>query len=245
MSHSHIQGYRPDIDGLRAFAVLAVVTFHAFPATVRGGFLGVDVFFAISGYLICGILLRELEAGSFSFLQFYSRRVRRIFPALLLVLAALLPLGWHMLLPDEYAALGKHILGGATFSSNLLLWSEAGYFDAAAKAKPLLHLWSLGIEEQFYIFFPLLLWACAKRHFRLITIILFLTLLSFLDNIYLHTIIARRIFIHLWPGYGSCWQGRACARLCARNPRNAFFCGRTNSAPACSIVLPGPMMDAV
>lgn len=212
MSHPHIQGYRPDIDGLRAFAVLAVVTFHAFPATVRGGFLGVDVFFAISGYLICGILLRELEAGSFSFLQFYSRRVRRIFPALLLVLAALLPLGWHMLLPDEYAALGKHILGGATFSSNLLLWSEAGYFDAAAKAKPLLHLWSLGIEEQFYIFFPLLLWACAKRHFRLITIILFLTLLSFLDNIYLHTIDRTADF---YSPLARVWELLAGAGLCA------------------------------
>ena len=178
--------YRPDIDGLRAFAVLSVLTFHAFPSTLKGGFIGVDVFFVISGYLICGILLRDLEAGTFSFADFYARRVRRIFPALIVVLAAVLGFGWFALLPDEYEALGKHVFGGSLFASNIVLWKEAGYFDVAAKVKPLLHLWSLGIEEQYYIVFPFILWCCAKKYVRAAFIVGTLCLLSFLDNIYLH-----------------------------------------------------------
>ncbi|MDR0466082.1 MAG: acyltransferase, partial [Deltaproteobacteria bacterium] len=176
--------YRPDIDGLRAFAVLAVVGFHAFPATLKGGFIGVDVFFVISGYLISGILLNDLQQGTFSLWNFYSRRIRRIFPALLVVLAAVLIFGWFALFPDEYLALGMHVFGGAAFSANFLLWREAGYWDVAAKAKPLLHLWSLGIEEQFYVVFPLLLFLCAKKHFRIATIVICLCILSFLDNLY-------------------------------------------------------------
>jgi len=166
--------YRPDIDGLRAFAVLAVVVYHAFPATLKGGFIGVDVFFVISGYLISGIILNDLQQGTFSLWNFYSRRIRRIFPALIVVLAAVLIFGWFALFPDEYRALGKHVLGGAAFISNFLLWREAGYFDVVGKAKPLLHLWSLGIEEQFYIIFPLLLWCCAKKHFRIVTVVIIL-----------------------------------------------------------------------
>jgi len=176
--------YRPDIDGLRAFAVLAVVAYHAFPVTLKGGFIGVDVFFVISGYLISGIILNDLQQGTFSLWNFYSRRIRRIFPALIVVLAAVLIFGWFALFPDEYRALGKHVFGGTAFIANLLLWQEAGYFDAAAKAKPLLHLWSLGIEEQFYIVFPLLLWFCAKKHLRIATVIIVLCILSFLDNLY-------------------------------------------------------------
>jgi peptidoglycan/LPS O-acetylase OafA/YrhL len=152
-------GYRADIDGLRAVAVLSVVAYHAFPAWARAGFLGVDVFFVISGYLITGILLGGLRKGTFSLADFYVRRVRRIFPALLVVLAAALAFGWFALLADEYKSLGKHAAGGAGFVSNFLLRGEAGYFDPAADTKPLLHLWSLAIEEQFYLVWPLLLWA--------------------------------------------------------------------------------------
>ena len=150
--------YRRDIDGLRGIAVLAVVLFHAFATLVPGGFVGVDIFFVISGYLITGILLRDLQAGQFSYRQFYARRVRRIFPALAVVLAACLLVGYMILFPKELAALGKHTAAGSIFISNIALWNEGGYFDGMATLKPLLHLWSLGVEEQFYIVWPLMLW---------------------------------------------------------------------------------------
>jgi len=153
----HGEGYRRDIDGLRAFAVLAVVTFHAFPWLMPGGFVGADVFFVISGYLISGLISQRLAEGRFTFADFYARRIKRIFPALIIVLVACYAFGWLTLLPAEFAALGKHIAAGMGFVSNFALWSEAGYFDASAATKPLLHLWSLGIEEQFYLLWPLLL----------------------------------------------------------------------------------------
>ncbi|KVV07310.1 acyltransferase family protein [Burkholderia ubonensis] len=158
-------GYRPDIDALRALAVLSVVVFHAFPGILPGGFVGVDIFFVISGYLITSHILRELQEGRFSLWNFYSRRIRRIFPALLIVLVGAYLVGWFNLLPDEFKALGKHIAGGALSVANLVLWKEAGYFDASADLKPLLHLWSLGVEEQFYLLWPPILWAVirAKR----------------------------------------------------------------------------------
>lgn len=149
--------YRPDIDGLRAIAVLSVVIFHAFPSLLHGGFVGVDIFFVISGFLISKHIWEELGAGSFSIKTFYARRVRRIFPALSVVLLACLAMGWVILTPAEYEQLGKHVVAGALFLSNIVLWKEAGYFDNAADTKPLLHLWSLGIEEQFYIVWPLML----------------------------------------------------------------------------------------
>jgi peptidoglycan/LPS O-acetylase OafA/YrhL len=152
--------YRPDIDGLRAIAVLSVVAYHAFPSLLRGGFVGVDIFFVISGYLISKILFGGLERnGRVDLREFYSRRVRRIFPALSVVLLATLAAGWLLLTAGDYRQLGKHVIGGAGFVANLVLWREAGYFDAAAELKPLLHLWSLGVEEQFYFFWPIALWA--------------------------------------------------------------------------------------
>lgn len=175
--------YRPDIDGLRAIAVLSVVAFHAFPSWVRGGFIGVDVFFVISGYLISTIIFENLDKGTFSFSEFYSRRIRRIFPALLLVLIACFAFGWFALLADEYKQLGKHIAAGAGFLSNLILWNEAGYFDNSAETKPLLHLWSLGIEEQFYIVWPLLLWFAWKRKFNLLTITVVVAVATFILNL--------------------------------------------------------------
>lgn len=175
--------YRPDIDGLRAVAVLAVVAFHAFPSWVKGGFVGVDVFFVISGYLISTIVFENLDKGTFSFFEFYARRVKRIFPALLLVLIACFAFGWFALLPDEYKQLGRHIAAGAGFISNFILWNEAGYFDNTAETKPLLHLWSLGIEEQFYIVWPLLLWFAWKRKFNLLTITSVVAIATFVLNI--------------------------------------------------------------
>jgi peptidoglycan/LPS O-acetylase OafA/YrhL len=152
MTHS---SYRPDIDGLRAIAVLSVVGFHAFG--IQAGFIGVDIFFVISGYLISSILFSDLQQNQLSILDFYRRRVKRIFPALLTVLLFCFALGWFTLLADEFTALNKHIAAGLAFVSNLVLLGESGYFDSASHNKILLHLWSLGIEEQFYIFWPLLL----------------------------------------------------------------------------------------
>ena len=175
--------YRPYIDGLRAIAVLSVVSFHAFPTWFRGGFIGVDVFFVISGFLISTILFEGLEKGTFSFSDFYARRIRRIFPALLLVLICCFAFGWFTLLPDEYKLLGKHMAGGASFISNFLFWNEAGYFDRVAETKPLLHLWSLGIEEQFYIIWPLLLWGAYKLRLNLLTITVAIAIISFASNL--------------------------------------------------------------
>lgn len=176
--------YRPDIDGLRAIAVLLVVAFHAAPQMAPGGYVGVDIFFVISGYLITRIIWDALEDDRFSIGWFYSRRVKRIFPALFLVLAFVCVAGWFTLLPDAYESLGRHVAGGAAFVSNLLLWNESGYFDAAAETKPLLHLWSLGIEEQFYIVWPLGLYLLHKTRVHLYTALGIVILLSFGLNVY-------------------------------------------------------------
>ena len=181
--------YRPDIDGLRAIAVISVVLFHAFPDSIfKSGFVGVDVFFVISGFLISTIIFKgmnERMTGTgltkpFSFIDFYSRRVRRIFPSLIFCLLTFLVLGWFVLLPDEYSLFGKHTLGASAYVSNLLLWSEAGdYFQTASQTKPLLHLWSLGIEEQFYLIWPLVLFIAYKLNFNIFTLALVGALASF------------------------------------------------------------------
>jgi len=176
--------YRPDIDGLRAVAILSVVSFHLFPSRVNGGFVGVDVFFVISGYLISTIVFSSLERDSFSIIEFYDRRIRRIFPALVTMMAAALLMGWFGLCTDEYTQLGKHITGGAGFVSNLMLWREAGYFDNASETKPMLHLWSLAIEEQFYIFWPLLLALFWRRKWSFLRLTVGIAALSFLVNLY-------------------------------------------------------------
>lgn len=149
--------YRPDIDGLRAVAVLAVIVFHAFPRVLPGGFCGVDVFFVISGYLISLIIFRGLDTGTFRFADFYARRVRRLFPALLVLLILCLVAGYIMLLPTEFEELGKTTAAGTVFVQNIVFSKETGYFATNSDLVPLLHLWSLAVEEQFYIFFPPLL----------------------------------------------------------------------------------------
>lgn len=176
--------YRPDIDGLRAIAVLVVVIYHAFPDVLPGGFVGVDIFFIISGYLISTVLFQSVQTNSFTIFDFYARRVRRIFPALSIVLLATGIFGWFSLRADEFAQLGKHIAAGAGFVSNLVLWSESGYFDAAAETKPLLHLWSLGIEEQFYFFFPLVLWVAWKLKWNLLLVTAVIATASFGWNLF-------------------------------------------------------------
>jgi peptidoglycan/LPS O-acetylase OafA/YrhL len=182
-SSTPINTYRPEIDGLRAIAVIAVLVYHAFPKALRAGFIGVDIFFVISGFLITGIIAGKLAEGNFSLLDFYRHRVRRIFPALLTVLVACLVFGWLALLQDEYKQLGKHVAGGAGFIANLLLWQEVGYFDNKAETKPLLHLWSLGIEEQFYLVWPLVLAVVFKLRRNLLLWTSVLALASFALNV--------------------------------------------------------------
>ena len=158
--------YRKDIDGLRAIAVLLVVLFHLFPWILPGGFVGVDVFFVISGFVITRTaILNGVE--NFSISAFYRRRVRRIFPSLIIVLVSCLVLGWIQLFGDEYADLGLQTVFAALFSSNFLFWSEAGYWDLAAQFKPLLHTWSLGVEEQFYLLWPVALYLAGRSKLSL------------------------------------------------------------------------------
>ena len=175
--------YRPDIDGLRAIAVLSVVAFHAFPGKLSGGFIGVDIFFVISGFLISTILFENLERGTFSFAEFYRRRIRRIFPALILVLVVTMAAGWMVLFSDEFQQLSGHVAAGAAFVSNIALWRESGYFDTDATKKPLLHLWSLGVEEQFYIVWPLLVYLGWRLRTNLLALTLVIACTSFAFNI--------------------------------------------------------------
>lgn len=162
--------FRKDINGLRAIAVIAVLLFHFNPDWLPGGFAGVDIFFVISGYLITGIIVRGLNEGRFSLLTFYRSRARRIIPALAALCFVLLLLGWFYLLPLEYSQLGKHIAGSLGFVSNVVYWFEAGYFSASAHEKWLLHTWSLSVEWQFYLIYPVLLLAVSRvvavRHLR-------------------------------------------------------------------------------
>ncbi|MES2504242.1 MAG: acyltransferase family protein [Myxococcota bacterium] len=175
---------RKDIDGLRAIAILSIVAYHFFPS-VKGGFIGVDIFFVISGFLITGVILRDLEAGTFSYKNFYARRIKRIFPALILVLGTALLCGYIFLIPAEFFELSRYLLGGSSFSANLIQWQEAGYFDMDARMKPLHHLWSLAIEEQFYILWPLLLVLGCQKRKLCGWIVLILACLSFGSNLLL------------------------------------------------------------
>ncbi|MGA2287054.1 acyltransferase family protein [Bradyrhizobium sp.] len=165
--------YRADIDGLRAISILMVVGYHAQPWLVPGGFVGVDIFFVISGFLITRIILTQQKARSFSLPEFYARRVRRIFPALIVVLAATYTIGWFVLLPDDFSLLGENVIASVAFVSNLFQLSQSGYFAPDTADNPLLHLWSLGIEEQFYILWPLVLLMLSgsrRRRFFTLTI---------------------------------------------------------------------------
>lgn len=155
--------YRAEIDGLRAVAVIPVILFHAGLALFSGGYVGVDVFFVISGYLITTIIVDEQHAGRFSLAAFYERRARRILPALFLVVLACVPFAWVLLTPDELRSFAKSVISVSTFTSNFHFYGESGYFDTDAELKPLLHTWSLAVEEQYYILFPPLLMLLFRR----------------------------------------------------------------------------------
>ena len=172
--------YRQEINGLRAVAVLSVIFYHAGFSPFGGGYVGVDVFFVISRYLITSIIVAETQAGTFSIRRFYERRARRILPALFLVMLFCIPFAWLWLLPSDLEDFAKSLMAVSVFSSNILFWSESGYFDTAADLKPLLHTWSLAVEEQFYLVFPLLIlaaWRFSKK--IIVTIITVIAILSF------------------------------------------------------------------
>lgn len=170
--------YRPEIDGLRALAVVSVLLFHAEIPGFSGGFVGVDIFFVISGFLITAIIAREMETGRFSYARFLERRIRRILPALLVVMLVTVPLAWATMLPDPFENYGQSLFATAISANNILLAITAGYWDAASEFKPLMHTWSLGVEEQFYLIFPFFLLALYRqtshsaRIFLLVTVAL-------------------------------------------------------------------------
>ena len=202
--------YRPDIDGLRALAVGVVLIFHAFPDSLPGGFVGVDVFFVISGYLISGIILEARAGGRFSYANFYARRIRRIFPALGAVLAAVLAAGWFLLYADDYARLGRHAAAGAAFASNFAFWQESSYFDVAAGLKPLQHLWSLGVEEQFYLVWPILLVTASRWRRGPLAMTVLIGIASFLIAIWTVRLDRTAAFYAPWDRF---WELLAGATL--------------------------------
>jgi peptidoglycan/LPS O-acetylase OafA/YrhL len=158
--------YRREIDGLRAIAVIPVILYHAGLNAFSGGYVGVDIFFVISGYLITSIILTEKSNDSFTIITFYERRVRRILPALFVVISACLPFAWFLLLPSDMMEFAESTLAVTTFTSNIFFWRTTGYFDNATELKPLIHTWSLAVEEQYYVFFPLFIivaWRLGKR----------------------------------------------------------------------------------
>lgn len=183
VEHNFRPEYRPDIDGLRAFAVISVVLFHLYPHFLSGGFIGVDIFFVISGYLISTIIYRSLSSGKFDIMEFYVHRVRRIFPALTLVIATCVIVGRNLMLPTEYISLGRHVISSVLFIQNFNILSEIGYFDSDTLLKPLTHLWSLSIEEQFYLLFPLFCLASWRLRWNLFRAVLILLGLSLVANL--------------------------------------------------------------
>jgi len=177
--------YRPEIDGLRAIAVLPVILFHAKFSAFAGGFVGVDIFFVISGYLITSLLLEDLSQGQFSIITFYERRARRILPAMTVMIVACIPFAWVWMLPDQFEGFFRSIIATNLFVSNFYFWSESGYFATASETKPLLHTWSLSVEEQFYIVFPIFLFVLSRLKNSQIFLVFFaIFLLSFLCSLW-------------------------------------------------------------
>lgn len=176
--------YRKDIDGLRALAILLVVLYHSFPHFFVGGFIGVDIFFVISGFLIASIISSEFKAGVFSFKKFYLNRIFRLFPSLLTVSLFSILVGWFALSPQEYLHMGNHLTSSLLFYENINLYKEIGYFDVSNELKPFMHLWSLSVEEQFYALFPLLLLIIFKFKLNIKTLLLSFILFSFYLNVH-------------------------------------------------------------
>lgn len=185
MSNLIHQKYRSDIQGLRALAVISVILFHAFPNIFTGGFIGVDIFFVISGYLISTIIFTNLNNKNFNIFYFYNRRIKRIFPSLIIVIFSSLVFGWFFLFTYEYINLGKYTASSIIFLSDIFSYKQSGYFDNTSDTKPMLHLWSLSVEWQFYILWPLLLIFSWKHKWSIFQVSLLILATSFLINIIL------------------------------------------------------------
>jgi peptidoglycan/LPS O-acetylase OafA/YrhL len=221
---AHHDLYRPDIDGLRAIAVLAVVGFHVFPGQFKGGFTGVDIFFVISGFLISGIIFRGMSAGTFSSLDFYGRRIRRIFPALIVVLLSCLVYGYFVLFSSEFARMSGHASAAAAFLANIKYLSETGYSGLGSETKPLLHLWSLGVEEQYYIVWPLVVGLLYFRVKRFSAVIFALLLMSFTSNLALTWREPNAAIFLPFPRFWELMLGSALAYLTCISPSSTDAC---------------------
>jgi peptidoglycan/LPS O-acetylase OafA/YrhL len=195
--------YREDIDALRGLAVFLVVVYHAFPKLIPGGFIGVDVFFVISGYLITSIIFFSLNNNNFSLIDFYARRIRRLFPALATVLLVVLGFGWIVLFPEEYEQLGEHVTKSVVFLLNFQLINEINYFDVENHYKPLLNLWTLSIEEQYYLFWPLLILFFFKIKKNSGYILLLAFIVSFSVNVYFAKDYPQKVYYHTLTRF---WQ---------------------------------------
>ena len=181
--------YRRDIDGLRAFAVVSVIFFHANFKVFSGGCCGVDVFFVISGFLISSIIVNDLKLSKFSFLKFYEKRARRILPALLFIIIFSIPFALIFMLPGDLYNFSKSVIYTIIFTSNIFFWKESGYFDISSELKPLIHTWSLSIEEQFYLFYPIILFLSYKYFKKyFLAIIIGIFFISFLLAMWLTNI---------------------------------------------------------
>lgn len=196
--------YRREIDGLRSVAVIPVILFHAGFQWFSGGFVGVDIFFVISGYLITRILLTEIQSGSFTFSGFYERRARRLLPALFVVLLACLPAAWILLFPEDMEDFARSLRSVPLFISNIYFNNSSGYFDSATELKPLLHTWSLAVEEQFYLIFPVFLIVVLKFGVRWALVLVSIVLCA---SLFLQMLIRRHTSLRLSTsfrlGYGS------------------------------------------
>lgn len=195
--------YREDIDALRGLAVFLVVVYHAFPELLPGGFIGVDVFFVISGYLITSIIFFSINNNDFSLKEFYARRIRRLFPALVTVLLVALGFGWLVLFPEEYQQLGAHVTKSVIFLLNFELINEINYFDVESHYKPLLNLWTLSIEEQYYLFWPLLILFFFKIKKNPSYILVFAFIISLSINIYFVKDYSQKVYYHTLTRF---WQ---------------------------------------
>jgi peptidoglycan/LPS O-acetylase OafA/YrhL len=186
--------YRPDIDGLKAIAVLFVIIFNFFPGILEAGFMGIDIFFVISGFLITNSITYKLNKNEFSIKKFYYKRIIRILPSLTIILSFVMLVGFLILFHYEYKSLAKHILGTITFVENFILYHEVRYFELGSKLKPLLHIWSLSIGEQFYIFYPLFLLYCIKKRLNTILMVSLILTISLINNLYQYKVSPNLVF---------------------------------------------------
>lgn len=221
--------YRSDIDALRGLAVALVVIYHAFPSMLPGGFIGVDVFFVISGYLITLIILKSLQKKDFSLRVFYSRRIRRLFPSLITVLAFVLVIGWLILYPSEYKQLGNHVSKSVVFILNYTLMGEVGYFDVESHYKPLLHLWTLSVEEQYYLFWPLILLLLIRLGLKPLYVFAMVFVISLVANIYLFQLDPGAAYYNTFSRVWQLASGSLLAAILINKPLKAnrvmFFSG--------------------